>query len=112
MNTTFTRNISKGYLIMSNDEAQTFVEYLRLGTNELYFWYRKQKYLMQWMATVEDPTTSLLIERLTGPGDWLFWEEKQEGSTRDETVEKFLRAKIWDNRTFWDACPEMEWVDE
>ena len=97
---------------MSNDEAQTFVEYLRLGTNELFFWYRKQKYLMQWMATVEDPTTSLLIERLTGPGDWLVWEEKLQDTTIDVVVEKFLRAKIWDNRTFWDAYPEMEWVDE
>ena len=97
---------------MRNDEAQSFVEDLRLGANELFFWYRKQKFLMQWMSTVDDPDPSLLIERLTGPGDWRFWEKKQENLTRDETVEFFLRAKIWDDRTFWDAYPEMEWVDE
>ena len=97
---------------MSNDESQDFVERIRIGGDELFFWYRKQKFMLQWWYDNEIQVPTLLLERLTEPGDWLVWEEKLQDTTIDIVVEKFLRAEIWDNRTFWDAYPEMEWVDE
>ena len=97
---------------MSNDEAQAFVEHIRLGGDELFFWYRNQKFMLQWWYDYKVHAPTLVLERLTEPGDWYVWEEAVVRATTDETVENFLRAKIWNNRTFWDAYPEMEWVDE
>lgn len=28
----------------------------------------------------------------------------------DTCLFRFLEAKIWDGRTFWEAAPEMEWI--
>lgn len=33
------------------------------------------------------------------------------GRSVDECMERFLSDRIWDGKTFYEAAPEMEWVD-
>ena len=46
-----------------------------------------------------------------GEQDWRSRWWHYEGKSTEECMEAFLNVKYWDGKTFYEAVPEMEWID-
>lgn len=90
---------------MRKDEADDFVSRICYG-EELVFVYKGLKYLLQ--GTYEDPYHLLYIFSLNSDEgiDW-----KVYTLTEYFDTDSFLKARIFDGRTFWEAVDEIEWSD-
>ena len=43
--------------------------------------------------------------------DWRSRWWHYEGKSTEDCMEAFLNVKYWDGKTFYEAVPEMEWID-
>lgn len=90
---------------MRKEEADDFVSRICYG-EELVFVYKGVKHLLQ--GTYEDPYHTLYIFPL-GKNEGIEWEVNT--LTEYFDTDSFLKAKIFDGRTFWEAVDELEWSD-
>ena len=89
---------------MKNGNVREFVEHVHYG-DELWFLFGGKKYFLEGWN--ENGTSMLLLYEMSPDGVEYVWTE--EGETYP--VKKFLDAKIWNGKAFWDAEQEMTWVD-
>ena len=46
-------------------------------------------------------------------GHWIdFSQIEMEGPNEDALREKFLKAKIWDGKSFWEVEKDLAWLDD
>ena len=66
--------------------------------------------ISKWRAKNIDNKT---FESIIGPdNDFVdFSEMEMEGPNEDALREKFLKAKIWDGKSFWEVEKELAWLD-
>lgn len=91
---------------MINGDVNKFVDRISYG-EELIFLYGGKKFFLQgypWKGKY-----TLFLEQWEPPGDACIWEGV--GDDKHFPVNDFLKAKLWDGRTFWEAEAEMEWTD-
>ena len=97
---------------MINGNLSAFMDSLALGM-ELEVLFREKRYFIQgWDFSYDDPDVGPHIEmfEILGngyAGDYAF---TFDGKSRGECTEAFLAAKVWDDMTFAEAEPEIEWV--
>ncbi len=92
---------------MINGNVREFVDRIYYG-DELIFMYKGQKFFLQGFLE-NDGICATYLDRWEPPADDYIWIGK--GDSKNFSVEKFLNAKLWNNKTFWDVESEMEWVD-
>lgn len=91
---------------MKNGNVTEFVDHIHWG-DKLIFLYRGQKFFLQGLPA--DHKFNLYLDRWEPPADDYIW--VGEGDDKEYPVSKFLNAKIWDGKSFWDVQDQMEWVD-
>lgn len=91
---------------MINGDLKEFVDGLYYG-DERAFTYNSQKFFIQGYLTEGKPT--LYLDRWEPPSSEYIW--KMAGNDKKYPVEEFLKAKIFDNKTFYEIEKEVEWVD-
>lgn len=66
--------------------------------------------IMKWRAkNIDNRTFEDILDK---NGKWIDYEEfEMEGPNEDALREKFLTAKIWDGRSFWEVEKELAWLD-
>ncbi len=66
--------------------------------------------VMKWRVKSID---NKYYENILGPdGDLVdFSQMEMEGQNEDALREKFLKAKIWDGKSFWEVEKELAWLD-
>ena len=96
---------------MRNGDINSFVEHLHFG-DELLFNYRGKSYFVQAGEDLDTHIFHMVLFLYSeyNPASPYIWE--YEAKTPQECAEQFLKAKLWDGRTFMDAEYEMEWVDD
>ncbi|MEG2044895.1 MAG: hypothetical protein RR088_02785 [Clostridia bacterium] len=92
---------------MINGNLTEFVDKIYFG-DELIFMYKGQKFFLQGFLE-DDGICTTYLDRWEPPVDDYIWVSK--GDSKKFPVEKFLNAKIWDNKSFLDVESEIEWVD-
>ncbi len=90
---------------MKNGNVNEFVDHIHYG-DELWIIYRGRKFLLE--GWTNDGTLDLCLFEVAENGEMHVWK----GDTHHYSVEAFLRAEIWDGRSFWEAEQEIEWVDD
>lgn len=74
------------------------------GKNEMHLWIRKWK-----VKNINNKTYKNVLDE---HGNLIDYKEyKLESINEDALREKFLKAKIWDGKTFWEVEPELAWLD-
>ena len=93
---------------MIDGNVNEFVDILSRG-GELWFMFRGTKYFFQgWREDNGLHTFVLETESVSHNGEY-YW---QTSSMRiEECIEAFLKAPIWEGKTFWEVEHEMTWVD-
>lgn len=102
---------------MINGDVNEFVEQIETGL-DLYFMYKNQKFFLDGIPVeipIEGKSTRELrnvqtLLRLEPPLAQPVWEHIFPAGI-GFPPEEFLKAKIWDGKTFWEVQEEMEWVD-
>ena len=92
---------------MINGNVREFVDRIYYG-DELIFMYKGQKFFLQGFLE-NDGICTTYLDRWEPPADDYIWIGK--GDSKNFPVEKFLNAKLWNNKTFWDVESEIEWVE-
>lgn len=89
---------------MINGNIHEFMDHIYYG-DELWFLYRGTKYFLEdWPG---DKCLKLyLFEMIEGGKDYCW-----KGDMKHFPAEDFLKAKIWDGKSFWEVEQEIEWVD-
>ncbi|MCD7883448.1 MAG: hypothetical protein LUI87_07060 [Lachnospiraceae bacterium] len=91
---------------MINGNVNEFVDRISYG-DELSFLYNQEKYFLQ--GIYENGRCVLYLDRWVPPTDDYIWIGI--GDQNSYPVQKFLEAKIWDGKSFWDVEGCIEWVD-
>ncbi len=96
---------------MINGNLQAFLDKLALGM-ELEVSFRGRSYMIQgWDWSEDNPSAGPHIEMFSlGEDSGHDYEFRYDGYSRGDCTEAFLAAKIWDDMTFNEAEPEIEWV--
>ena len=95
---------------MINGNVNEFVDGLYYG-DERWFMFRGIKYFIQGWVKNEEFTLELEQMEPYLYQDRPLWTKTCNFDQRQEAVESFLKAPVFDGKTFWDAEQEMEWVD-
>lgn len=74
----------------------------------LYFFTEDRSFFLQGYS--DEGTPNLYLDRWDPPGDDYVWVGKG-SKTKGYPVQEFLQQRLWDNRSFWEAQDEMEWID-
>ena len=90
---------------MINGDVNDFVDRISYG-DELIFTFHGRKYFLQGYHDLGGLWTTYR-DRWEPPADDCIWVGKCD---LHFPVEEFLRQRIWDGRTFWEAQEEMEWA--
>ena len=85
-------------------DVNDFVDRISYG-DELIFTFHGRKYFLQGYHDLGGLWTTYR-DRWEPPADDYIWVGKCDFHF---PVEEFLRQRIWDGRTFWEAQEEMEW---
>lgn len=95
---------------MINGNANEFVDGLYYG-DERWFVFHGVKYFIQGWVKSEEFT--LVLEQMDPEPkqDCPLWTDKCALDKKQDVVEKFLSAPLFEGKTFWQAEQEMEWVD-
>ena len=92
---------------MQNGNVNEFIDLMHYG-DELIFMYDGKKYFLQGFK--EDDICTLYLDCWEPPADdYIYVVSGAPGE--GYPVEKFLEAKIWNGKSFWQAEPDMKWVD-
>lgn len=102
---------------MINGDVIEFVDQIYTGL-DLFFLYKKQKFFLEGITVevpIEGKSTMELrnvhcLLRLDPPLDHPVWEHIFPAGI-GFPAEEFLKAKIWDGKSFWEVQEEMEWID-
>lgn len=98
---------------MKHDETKEFIDQVAYG--EARVKHRGVSYFCNGVST--EPSTGICHIEIF-PDDptmdeqaWRsrWWHYK--GKSRDDCMKAFLDVKYWDGKSFYDAAPEMEWID-
>lgn len=89
---------------MIDGNVNEFVDHIYYG-DELWFLYDGKKYFLEGWP--RDGKLCLCLYEMTEDGKEFVWE----GSGSHYPVEEFLKAKIWNGKSFWAAEQEMQWID-
>lgn len=66
--------------------------------------------IMRWKARNVDNKT--YEDVYDGNGEWIDFSQIEMEAPNEETLrEKFLKAKIWDGKSFWEVEKELAWLD-
>lgn len=98
------KDFSRGFLKLKNGNVNEFVDHIHYG-DELWFIYQGKKYFLE--GWTNDHRLDLYLYEMEENGGKYTWK----GSKTDYPVEKFLKSKIWNGKSFWEAEKDMEWVD-
>ena len=98
------RSISRGCQELKNGNVNEFVDHIYYG-DELWFIYKGKKYFLE--GWTNNNRLDLCLYEMNENGAEYRWE----GDEKHYPVDKFLKAEIWDGKSFWDAEQDMEWVD-
>lgn len=99
---------------MINGDLNEFVDIANSG-GELFFLYKEKKYFLQgWFKDnqhimVLDCLDDEITENYEIDQYIYLWETKEK--LMSLCAEKFLEAKLWNGRNFWQAEHEIEWFD-
>ena len=96
---------------MINTDMNQFIDYLNYG-EEIDILYKGDKYLIEGYCN-EDNNFHLFVYKYENGGneaDEMIYEIDSNISIKD-CADKFLEAKIWNGKSFWEVEKEMEWID-
>ena len=96
---------------MINGNVNEFVDGLYYG-DERWFMFRGIKYFIQGWVKNEEFTLELEQMEPYLYQDSPLWTKTCSCDQKQEAVESFLKAPLFDGKTFWEAEQEMEWVDD
>lgn len=91
---------------MINGNVYKFIDYIAYG-EELWFIYKGTKYFLEGL-TLDGMTKLYLFEMVEGGAEYSW---PYDEINKRYPVDAFLRAQIWDRKTFWEVEQEIEWVD-
>ncbi|MBR1747699.1 MAG: hypothetical protein IJ735_05775 [Clostridia bacterium] len=96
---------------MINGNVNEFVDGLYYG-DERWFLFRNRKYFIQ--GWIENNNFSLALDQVEPDTKkagylWIYTNHKDK---KDQVVECFLTANLFDGKTFWEIENEIIWVDE
>ena len=102
---------------MLNGDVDEFVEQIETGL-DLYFMYKNQKFFLDGITAkipIEGTSTKELrnyqcLLRIDPPLDHIVWELIFPAGV-GFPAEEFLKARIFDGKTFWEVQEEIEWID-
>lgn len=92
---------------MLNGDVTEFVDRIHYG-DELIFMYNGQKFFLQGFLE-DDGICTTYLDRWEPPADDYIWVGR--GDSKNFPVEEFLKAEIWDGKSFWEVEKKMEWLD-
>ncbi|SEH31579.1 hypothetical protein [Selenomonas sp. KH1T6] len=92
---------------MLNGDVIEFVDRIHYG-DELIFMYNGQKFFLQGFLE-DDGICTTYLDRWEPPADDYIWVGR--GDSKNFPVEEFLKAEIWDGKSFWEVEKKMEWLD-
>lgn len=90
---------------MKNGDVREFVDHIHYG-DELWFLYEGKKYFLEGWS--KKNRLDLCLYEMTNKGKTYVWK----GDSDHYLVEAFLKAKIWNGKSFWDIEQDIEWVDD
>ena len=93
---------------MINGNAGEFIDRI-YSCQDTLFIYQSIKYWFQGYA-LPNGMIHMEVSQYQTSKDQATWE--YDGKTIEECHEAFLRAPIFDGKTFWDAEQDIEWVDD
>ena len=93
---------------MVNGDPHEFVDHVYSGQDTVYL-YHGIKYWCQGYTFRGTKVHHLEVFQYQPPSNDFLWEYESESVA--ECMEAFLEAPIFDGKTFWEAEPEIEWVD-
>lgn len=91
---------------MKNGNVSEFIDGLHYGYEMLFIYGGKKYFVQGW---TENNINYLVLDMPEEKNSDYIWQ--CEAPTMFECAEKFLEAKLWDNRNFYEAENEMEWTD-
>ena len=95
---------------MINGNANEFVDGLYYG-DERWFMFGGVKYFIQGWVKNEEFTLELEQMEPEPKQNRPLWTKTCSWDRKQEIVESFLKAPVFDGKTFWQAEQEIEWVD-
>lgn len=101
------KNILRGCPKLLNGDVTEFVDRIHYG-DELIFMYNGQKFFLQGFLE-DDGICTTYLDRWEPPADDYIWVGR--GDSKNFPVEEFLKAEIWDGKSFWEVEKKMEWLD-
>lgn len=90
---------------MINGNPNEFINGLYYG-DERIFLYNNEKFFIQGLT--ENGVYTLYLDRWNPASDDYIWKAS---SSKEYPVEKFLEAKVFAGKTFWDIEQGIEWLD-
>ena len=95
---------------MTSGNINEFIDGLYYG-DERWFMFHGVKYFIQ--GWVKNEKFTLVLEQMEPDPEKVcpLWKETRSFDKKQEVVENFLKAPLFDGKTFWQVEQEMEWVD-
>ena len=90
---------------MINGDVNEFVDHIKYG-DELIFKYEGKTYFLEGLF--ENEIFTLYLDRWNPPADDYIW---LASSKERYPADEFLKAKIWDGKSFWEVENQIEWID-
>ena len=91
---------------MINGNVNEFVEHIYYG-DELVFIYDNKKFFFQ--GWYEDGINILTLDMFEPSSDDYIWIMKDKN--KKKLAEEFLKAKVFNGKSFWEIEKEITWVD-
>lgn len=95
---------------MIDGNAGAFID--KLSYEDHYVMYKNEKYFFNGCQTKKDNNGNIvyvLLEVYNLTENKTIFSVKKKSMS--ECIAAFEKAELWDNRSFWEAESEMEWVD-
>lgn len=92
---------------MINGNPIEFVDHIYYGDEMVFLFHNKKYFLQGWH---DGKLHTLCLETWEPPSDDYLWYEENEDP--QILVDHFLDAPLFDNKKFWDAEGQMEWIDD
>ena len=97
---------------MENGKLKDFIE--TMGYNDNILKYKEKYYLFVGFDYNEETKTyTFTVHEVNnkGYGDIIGTKFQHQGTSPQDCIENFLKAKIWDGKSFYEAEKEMTWID-
>lgn len=94
---------------MINGNPHEFIDHFCSGQDTVYL-YRGRKFWAQGYTCRDKNEWRMEIFQYQPPSDGYIWEYESESVLK--CMEAFLKAPIFNGKTFWEVESEIEWVDD